>query len=108
MREQCSLLNAKRDHSKFTQQRPFMLICDAKELPRFKNDAAAWGQLLQNSPSMICDITKQELIMVPNYDWERAKENVDEQKNETVILPDRKMPKGKAMARPKKEPAVPK
>ncbi|CAK0807323.1 unnamed protein product, partial [Prorocentrum cordatum] len=94
----------------FIEEGDFMEVNEARELPRFKRDPAAFQNLLERAPRKTCAMTDIEYVYVPNYKFSNHRKVTDESTRARRISGAKTMKKPKALAAPKgpKEPAAPK
>eukprot|EP00959_Pyramimonas_sp_CCMP1952_P474601 9503760-Pyramimonas_sp.AAC.1 len=94
----------------FIEEGDFMEVNEARELPRFKRDPAAFQNLLERAPRKTCAMTDIEYVYVPNYKFSNHRKVTDESTRARHISGAKTLKKPKALAAPKepKEPAAPK
>ena len=90
---------------RFREAGDYMLLKDAAELPRSKDDLNAWNRRLSNSHQHTCEYTGQVSIYVPAYTFQQDTCTEEGETRKKEITADSVIPKAKAQPREPKAPS---
>ncbi len=80
IQDELVVTSRRRTSSKFKEQGDYQLLTEVRTWPRFVKDPAALSNLERLSPKMLCPITGECYIYVPQYRFECEEEDLSEQK----------------------------